>query len=148
MSKIQKITPYLWYDDQAKAAAEFYCSLFEHSQILSAGEMIVEFELEGLKFVALNGGPKFKFTEATSFMVRCADQQEVDRLWAALTTDGGQESQCGWCKDKFGLSWQIVPQRFLEMMETGTPEQTQRVMQVMMPMKKMIVAEFEEAFSS
>ncbi len=144
----QKITPYLWYDNQAKEAAEFYCSVFKNSSMISSSEMIVEFELEGLRFVALNGGPQFKFTEATSFFVLCEDQAEVDHFWNALTANGGQESQCGWLKDRFGLSWQIVPQRFMEMMHKGTPEQIQKVMEVMMPMKKMIVADFEKAFKN
>ena len=143
----QKIKPYLWYDNQAKAAAEFYCSLFQDSKITSSSDMLVEFELHGMAFIALNGGPKFKFTEAVSFMILCEDQQEVDHFWNAFTSDGGEESMCSWCKDKFGLSWQIVPKRFLEMMETGTPEQTKRVIEVMMPMRRMIIEDFEKAFS-
>ena len=143
----QKITPYLWFDNQAKEAARFYCSLFKNAQITSESDMIVEFELEGMKFIALNGGPQYTFTEAISFFVLCEDQEEVDYFWNAFTTDGGQEGRCSWCKDKFGVSWQIVPQRFIEMMETGTPEQIQRVMEVMMPMNKMIVADFENAFN-
>ena len=146
MSQLQKISPYLWYNHQAREAAEFYCSLFAHSRIISAGEMIVEFELEGLRFRALNGGPNFTFSEAISFFVLCEDQAEVDHFWEGLTAAGGEAGQCGWCKDKFGLSWQVVPRRFIEMMETGSPAQTQRVMQAMMPMQKMIVADFEEAF--
>jgi predicted 3-demethylubiquinone-9 3-methyltransferase (glyoxalase superfamily) len=147
MSKLQKITPYLWFDHQASEAAEFYCSLFPNSRIISVSDMIVEFELAGLQFIGLNGGPKYKFTEAVSFLVLCEDQNEVDHFWNALTADG-EESSCGWCKDKFGLSWQIVPQRFMEMMKAGTPAQMQRVMEVMMPMQKMIVADFEKAFDS
>ena len=148
MSKVfaQKIKPYLWFDHQAAEAAKFYCSLFPHAKIISRSEMIVEFELEGMRFMALNGGPKYPFTEAISLFVLCEDQAEIDHLWNNLTRDGGQESSCGWCKDKFGLSWQIVPKRFMEMMETGSPAQTQKVIETMMPMNKMIVADFEQAF--
>jgi len=142
----QKITPYLWFDNQATKAAEFYCSLFQNAKINSRSGILVEFEFEGMQFIGLNGGPKCPFTEAISFMVLCEDQAEVDHFWDNLTADGGKESQCGWCKDKFGLSWQIVPKRFLEMMQTGTPDQVQRVMDVMMPMHKMIVSDFEKAF--
>jgi predicted 3-demethylubiquinone-9 3-methyltransferase (glyoxalase superfamily) len=146
MATLQKIKPYLWYDNQAKEAAEFYCSLFRHAKITSVSDLIVEFELEGVVFVALNGGPKFKFNEAVSFMILCEDQKEVDHFWTSFTSSGGEESMCGWCKDKFGLSWQVVPKRFIEMMETGTPRQTKNVMQVILPMKKMIIEEFEKAF--
>ena len=146
MATFQKITPSLWFDNQAREAAEFYCSLFDSARVTSVSEMVVEFELEGLSFIGLNGGPKFNFTEAVSFLVYCDDQAEVDRLWHALTSNGGEESMCGWCKDKYGLSWQVVPKRFLEMMKTGTPEQCQRVMQAMMPMRKLIVEDFENAF--
>ncbi len=144
----QKITPYLWYDHQAKEAAEFYCSLFKNARIISSSDIITEFELEGIQFIALNGGPTYHFTEATSLFVLCEDQEEVDYLWEQLTKDGGQESSCGWCKDKYGLSWQIVPKRFMEMMRIGSTEQTQKVIEVMMPMQKMIVSEFEKAFQS
>lgn len=142
----QKITPYLWFDQQAKEAATFYCSLFDHSRIISDSGMVVEFELAGLTFIALNGGPRFKFTEAVSFMVTCQDQDEVDHFWYKLTADGGEESRCSWCKDKFGLWWQIVPVRFFEMMKTGTPEQRQKVMDAMLSMKKMVIEDFEKAF--
>ena len=149
MSKIstQKITPYLWYDNQAKEAATFYCSLFENSQIISDSDLIVEFELDGMHLVGLNGGPQFKFTEAVSLLVLCEDQDEVDYFWNAFTQNGGKESRCGWCKDKYGFSWQIVPKRFMEMMKTGTPDQVKRVMSVLMPMNKLIVEEFEKAFN-
>ena len=142
----QKITPYLWFNTQALEAAEFYCTLFDNSKITFGSEMVVAFELAERPFIALNGGPKYTFTEAFSLFVRCEDQAEVDFLWAALIKEGGEESMCGWCKDRFGLSWQIVPQRFMEMMETGNPEQVKRVMETMMQMKKMVVAEFENAF--
>lgn len=148
MATLQKITPYLWYDHQAREAAEFYCTLFPGSRVLSASDMLVEFELAGMQFIGLNGGPQFTFNEAVSFFVLCEDQEEVDGLWEKLTSDGGEESMCGWCKDRYGLSWQIVPRRFMEMMKIGQPEQVQRVMAVMMKMRKMIVADFEEAFQS
>lgn len=146
--KVQKITPYLWFDNQAQEAANFYCSVFPNSKITSDGGMVVEFELDGTNFIALNGGPQFKFNEAISFYVLCDDQEEIDRLWNVLIADGGSEGRCSWCKDKFGVSWQIVPKRFVEMMKTGTPEQTQRVIAAMMSMSKMIITDFEIAFNN
>jgi len=142
----QKITPYLWFNNQAKEAAEFYCSIFENSKITSESGMLIEFELDGTNFIALNGGPQYEFNEAVSFYILCDDQKEVDRLWMSLTTNGGSEGNCSWCKDKYGVSWQIVPKRFIEMMRTGTPKQTQRVIGAMMKMKKMIIEDFERAF--
>lgn len=144
----QKITPYLWFDSQAQEAANFYCSVFPNSKITSDGGLLVEFELDGTNFIALNGGPQFKFNEAISFYVLCENQEEIDRLWNVLTADGGSEGRCSWCKDKFGVSWQIVPKRFVEMMKTGTPEQTQRVIAAMMSMSKMIIADFEKEFNN
>lgn len=144
--KFQKITPYLWFDNKAQEAAEFYCSIFDHSKVISDGGMIVEFELAGTRFIALNGGPEFKFSEAISFYVLCEDQEEVDRLWDQLIADGGSEGQCAWCKDKYGVSWQIVPKRFQEMMTEGTPEQMERVFGAMMKMRKMIIDDFENAY--
>lgn len=144
--KLQKITPYLWFDNQAQEAAKLYCSIFDNSKIHSDGGAIVEFELDGTHFIALNGGPQFKFNEAISFYVLCEDQEEVDQIWNRLTLNGGSEGQCSWCKDKFGISWQIVPKRFIEMMKTGTPEQTQRVIGAMMKMGKMVVSDLESAF--
>lgn len=148
MSKIQRITPYLWFDNQAKEAAEFYCSIFKNSKINSASEMIVEFELDGMHFIALNGGPRHQFTEAISFVVHCDDQDEVDYFWNAFVSNGGREDMCSWCKDKYGLSWQIIPVRFMEMMRTGNPNQVKRVVDAMMSMRKMIVADFEKAFNA
>ena len=144
--KFQKITPYLWFENRAKEAAEFYCSLFDNSKITSDSGVVVEFVLEGTNFIALNGGPQYQFNEAISFYVLCDDQEEIDRLWNQLISDGGKEGRCSWCKDKFGVSWQIVPKRFIEMMKTGTQEQTQRVMGAMMRMNKMIIEDFEIAF--
>lgn len=144
--KFQKITPYLWFDNQAKEAALFYCSIFNNSKITAEGGVVIEFELDGLNFIALNGGPQYTFNEAISFYVLCDDQAEIDHLWNRLTADGGSEGRCSWCKDKFGVSWQIVPRRFIEMMQTGSSAQQQKVMEVMMKMKKMIIQDFEDAF--
>jgi predicted 3-demethylubiquinone-9 3-methyltransferase (glyoxalase superfamily) len=140
-----KIMPYLWYDKHAEEAARFYCSLFDHSEIISTSSMIVEFQLEGVRFIALNGGPKYKFTEATSFLVLCDDQEEVDHFWNRLTAEGGEEGKCGWCKDRFGLSWQIVPKRFMELSQSGSSTQIQGMMNAMMKMNKMVVHELEAA---
>lgn len=148
MSKIQRITPYLWFDNQAKEAAEFYCSIFKNSKINSTSEMIVEFELDGMQFIALNGGPRHQFTEAISFVVHCDDQEEVDYFWNAFVSNGGREDMCSWCKDKYGLSWQIIPVRFMEMMKIGKPNQVKQVVDAMMSMRKMIVADFEKAFNA
>ena len=157
MSSIQKITPFLWFDQQAEEAAQLYTSLFANSRIDAVtryGEegpgpkgsaMTVSFHLAGLKFTALNGGPVYKFTEAISFMVHCDDQQEIDKLWEKLTS-GGQEIQCGWLKDKYGLCWQIVPTRFFEMIQDPDPARTGRVMQAMFQMKKFDIAALEAAY--
>jgi len=149
---MQKITPFLWYDDKAEEAANFYTSIFKNSKVLSVtryeeagaqasgrpkgSAMTVEFELEGQKFVGLNGGPHFKFTEAVSFVVNCETQEEVDYFWEKLTADGGAESQCGWLKDKYGLSWQIVPTILAELFKGKDAETSQRVMKAMLQMKK------------
>lgn len=152
---MQKITPFLWYDNQAEEAANLYVSIFKNSKVLSvvrygdAGPgpkgsvMTVEFELAGQKFVGLNGGPLFKFTEAVSFAINCETQEEVDYFWGKLTADGGVESQCGWLKDKYGLSWQVVPARAIELLKD--PAKSQRVMQAIMPMKKIDIATLERA---
>ncbi len=157
MSKIQKISPFLWFDHQAEEAARFYTSVFKNSKIekiIRYGEagpgpagsvMTVAFELEGLKFTGLNGGPHFTFTEAISFVVNCETQAEVDEYWEKLSA-GGQEVQCGWLKDKFGLSWQIVPIRLIELLEDKDVAKSQRVMKAMMQMKKLDVAGLEKAF--
>src|SRR3981189_2502541 len=107
-STIQKISPFLWFNNQAGEAAKFYVSIFKNSKIINISPMSSTFELEGLKFMALNGGPQFKFTEAISFFVNCETQDEVDEFWEKLSA-GGEKSQCGWLKDKFGMSWQIIP---------------------------------------
>ena len=157
MSVTQRITPFLWYDNQAEEAANFYCSIFKHSKIGKVsryGEvgpgpkgqvMVITFELDGQNFIALNGGPKFTFTEAISLAVTCETQDEIDYFWDKLTADGGQESQCGWLKDKFGLSWQVVPDIIGELM-TGNPEKSNRVMQAVMQMKKLDIHKMKEAY--
>lgn len=149
---MQKIIPYLWFDNQAEEAADFYTSLFNDSKIGSVsrgpnGEvMIVAFQLNGQEFMALNGGPRFTFTEAISFYVNCEAQAEVDELWAKLTADGGEESQCGWLKDKYGLWWQIIPTALGKLMQDADGAKAQRVMQALLPMKKIEIAELLRAY--
>lgn len=133
----------LWYDGQAKAAAEFYCSVFKDSKITQENPMVVTFELNGNKFMGLNGGPQFKFNESVSLVVNCDNQEEIDYYWEKLTADGGSESMCGWLKDKFGFSWQIVPAVLGSLM--ANPEKGQRVMQELMKMKKLDISILENA---
>jgi predicted 3-demethylubiquinone-9 3-methyltransferase (glyoxalase superfamily) len=146
------ITPFLWFDKNAEEAVELYLSVFKNSRRLGEMRMsgdggpvpkgsvlTMSFELDGLKFTALNGGPMFKFTEAVSFVVSCETQEEIDGYWAKLTAAGGAEGQCGWLKDKFGLSWQIVPARLGELLKTP------KAMQAMMGMKKLVIARLESA---
>lgn len=153
-----QIYPSLWFDDQAEEAANYYVSIFKNSRILTIARypagapgpegsvMTVDFELNGHRINAINGGPQFTFTEAVSLLVDCDSQEEVDEYWARLTADGGQEVQCGWLKDKYGLSWQIVPPGFDEMMVAGDPVKAQRAMQAMMQMKKLDVNELRRAY--
>lgn len=141
----QKIKPFLWFQDRAEEAAAFYCSLFEQSRMISTSDLVVEFELEGLRILALNGGPHFELTEAFSFMIVCEDQREVDHFWDNFTSDGGEESMCGWCKDKFGLSWQVIPKIFMEIMGNGSADDKKRVMEAIMTMQKMEISVIEEA---
>lgn len=129
------IFPCLWFDGNAKDAAQFYCSVFKNSKITAENPVVVMFEINGTKFMALNGGPQFKLDEAVSFVVNCDTQDEIDYYWEKLTSDGGEESQCGWLKDKFGVSWQIVPSNLGELMKD--PQRAQRVMRVVMQMKKL-----------
>jgi predicted 3-demethylubiquinone-9 3-methyltransferase (glyoxalase superfamily) len=155
---VQKITPFLWFDNQAEEAMNFYVSIFKNSKVLGVtryGEagpgpkgtvMTARFQLEGQEFVALNGGPHFKFTEAISFVVNCETQKEVDEYWEKLLADGGKTQQCGWLKDKFGLSWQIVPTVLVEMLQEKDPEKSQRVMQVMMQMVKIDIQGLKQAY--
>ncbi len=131
---INQIYPCLWFDGQAKAAAIFYCSIFKNSKILEDTELVVSFELDGQKLIGLNGGPMFKFNEAISFVVECETQEEIDYYWNALT-EGGEESMCGWLKDKYGLSWQIIPAILGQLM--NEPEKSQRVMQALLKMRKL-----------
>jgi predicted 3-demethylubiquinone-9 3-methyltransferase (glyoxalase superfamily) len=154
---MQKITPFLWFDNQAEEAAKFYTSIFKNSKmgrVARYGDagpgpkgsvMTAAFQIEGQEFIALNGGPIFTFTEAISFVVDCKTQEEVDELWQKLTA-GGSESQCGWLKDKFGLSWQIVPTALSEMLGDKDPEKSKRVMQAMLQMKKIDIKKLKQAY--
>ncbi|SHF18266.1 VOC family protein [Flavisolibacter ginsengisoli] len=137
------IYPCLWFDGKAKEAAEFYCSVFKDSKIITDTPMVVQFELNGSRFMGLNGGPHFKFNEAVSLVVNCENQEEIDYYWEKLTGEGGQESMCGWLKDKYGLSWQIVPSNMGKLMTD--PARAQRVMPVLMQMKKLDIRKLEEA---
>jgi predicted 3-demethylubiquinone-9 3-methyltransferase (glyoxalase superfamily) len=156
----QKITPCLWFDTEAEDAAKHYVSIFKNSRIVNIGRygkegkeihgkeagsvMAVEFELEGQKFVGLNGGPQFKFDEAISFQISCETQAEIDYFWSKLT-DGGKEVQCGWLKDKFGLSWQVIPRMLPELLGNPNPEKAGRVMNMMLQMKKFDIAALQRA---
>lgn len=153
----QKITPFLWFDKEAEEAAKFYTSVFKNSSITSISYygdnaplpkgtvLTVGFTLEGINFTALNGGPLFKFNESVSFVVNCDGQQEVDYYWNNLLKDGGEESQCGWLKDKFGLSWQIVPVKMIELLTDKDEATRNRVMQAMMKMIKLDLSTLEKA---
>ena len=148
--------PCLWFDGQAEQAAQLYTSVFPNSSIDGVarygpdtpgpeGEaMTVEFTLDGTKYVGLNGGPQFTFSEAISFQIMCADQDEVDHYWTRLS-DGGREDQCGWLKDKFGLSWQVVPTRLYELLQDPDPDRVNRAMQAMLQMRKLVIADLERA---
>jgi predicted 3-demethylubiquinone-9 3-methyltransferase (glyoxalase superfamily) len=157
---MQKITPFLWYDNQAEEAANYYVSVFKNSRVKNATRydeagakasgrpagsvMTVDFELDGQEFVGLNGGPHFKFTEAVSFVVNCETQEEVDYFWEKLS-DGGAEVQCGWLKDKYGLSWQVVPTILSELLKNKDPQKAKRVMQAMLQMKKIDIEALKRA---
>ncbi|MBM3181497.1 MAG: VOC family protein [Chloroflexi bacterium] len=149
---MKKITPFLWFDTQAEEAMNFYVSIFKNSKVggVSRGPdgkaFTVSFELDGQEFVGLNAGPQFKFNEAVSMFVNCEDQAEVDYFWNALTADGGEESMCSWCKDKYGLWWQIVPKQLGELMGDPDPVKSKRVMDAMLKMKKIIVADLQKAY--
>lgn len=160
MQKIHKITPCLWFDDQAEEAAKFYTTVFDNSSIVNitrygeaghevhgkpAGTVLtVAFELDGQPFTALNGGPMFKFNEAISFQVNCETQEELDYFWDKLSEDG-EKGQCAWLKDKFGVSWQIVPTILVEMLNDPHPEKAERVMEAMLQMKKIDIDELKRA---
>ena len=157
----QKITPCLWFDDQAEDAAKFYVSVFKNSKLgeisrygkegfeihgRKAGTvMTAEWEIEGQKFVGLNGGPQFKFSEAISFQIMCEDQKEIDHFWSKLTA-GGQEGPCGWLKDKFGLSWQVVPTALIDMLKDPDAAKSQRVTKAFLQMKKFDIAALKRAY--
>ena len=152
---MQKIVPHLWYDKEAREAAEFYVSLFPESKVTNVTTLkdtpsgdcdVVSFELFGQPFMAISAGPLFKFNESISFMVRCESQDEVDHYWEMLSADPEAE-QCGWLKDKFGLSWQIVPAKMDEILANGTEEQVARVTQAFLPMKKLDIEELEKAYA-
>ena len=162
-NKIQKITTNLWFDSQAEEAAKFYTSIFENSKIgriTSYGNegnqihgkpqgtvMTVEFELEGQAFVALNGGPQFKFTEAISFIIHCEDQKELDYYWEKLSEGGDEKAQvCGWLKDQFGVSWQIIPENLTEMVNDSNPEKSERMMKALLQMKKIDIKTLNQAY--
>ena len=135
--------PCLWFDGQARAAADFYCSIFPNSKVINDSGMVVNFELNGTFFMGLNGGDRFTFNEAVSFVIPCKDQQEIDHYWEKLTADGGSEGNCGWCKDRFGLSWQVVPTVLGELMSNR--EKGQRVMQAFLKMKKFDIEALKNA---
>ena len=163
---MQKISPFLWFDNQAEEAAKFYTSIFRNSKLggilrydkeaaktsqsgRPVGSVLtIEFEIEGQKFTALNGGPQVKFNESISFVVNCETQDEVDYFWKKLTADGGQESACGWLKDKFGLSWQIVPVGLQRLLQGTDPAGSRRVMEALMKMGKLDIAKLTRAYES
>ena len=147
---MSKITPFLWFDGRAEEAMNFYLSIFKNSNVLNVSRkdgklFTATFELDGQRFIALNAEPLFKFNEAVSFFVDCETQAEVDELWEQLTA-GGQESRCGWLKDKFGLSWQIIPKALMKLMSDPDPAKSQAVFQAMLKMKKIIIADLEKAY--
>ena len=160
---MQKITPFLWFENQAEEAAKFYTSVFKKSKVgkilyynetsaKAAGRPVssvltIEFEIEGQKFTALNGGPEFKFNESISFVVNCDSQREVDYFWKELAADGGEESHCGWLKDKFGVSWQIVPTTLLDMLHDKDSARSERVMKAMFQMRKIDIKKLNEAYA-
>lgn len=159
MTMADGLTTCLWFDGQAEQAARFYTSLLPDSQIgnvvhapsdnpsmKEGAVMVVEFTLAGSKFIGLNGGPQFPFTEAISFQIHTEDQAETDRLWDALTADGGAQSMCGWCKDRWGLSWQIIPRRLIALMGDKDRDAARRVSQAMLKMRKIDIAALEAAF--
>jgi len=149
MATTKKITPFLWFDGQAEEAARFYTSVFPNSKIekiVRNGDsvLVVDFSLDGQKFTALNGGPQFKFNESISFVVDCGTQEEVDYFWEKLTADGGEESMCAWLKDKFGVSWQIVPEALPRLLSDPDPAVAQTAMMAMMKMRKIIIADLQQ----
>lgn len=140
---INQIYPCLWFNGQAQEAADWYCSIFKNSKIITDNQMVVTFELNGKKFMGLNAGPQFKFNEAISFVVDCETQEEIDHYWNHLIADGGEEGNCGWLKDKFGVSWQIVPTVLGKLL--NDPNKAPRVMEAFLKMKKFDIAALENA---
>ncbi|MGH3663728.1 MAG: VOC family protein [Micromonosporaceae bacterium] len=154
---MQKITTYLWFDKEAEAAVDFYTSVFDDSRVLDVQRLdvpgqepsvatVVTFELAGQRFIALNGGPQFTFNEAISLYVDCENQQEVDELWEKLTADGGEPGPCGWLKDKFGVSWQVIPRTLTDLMSDPDPVKSRRVVQAMLQMKKINIKALQDAY--
>ncbi|MNQ03773.1 3-demethylubiquinone-9 3-methyltransferase [compost metagenome] len=156
---MQKITPYLWFDDNAEDAVEFYSTIFKNSRIISIARygkagpsyegnvMSIVFQLEDQEFIALNGGPQFTFNEAVSFFVSCKNQKEIDYYWDALTADGGEESMCGWLKDKFGVSWQVVPTALSQLISSPDQERSAQAIEAMLKMKKLDIKALEKAYN-
>jgi predicted 3-demethylubiquinone-9 3-methyltransferase (glyoxalase superfamily) len=142
---MQKVTPFLWFDGKTEEAARFYTSIFKDSAIESISPMSATFRLNGLEFIALNGGPQYKFTEAISFFVRCETQDEIDYYWEGLSA-GGEKGRCGWLKDKFGVSWQVIPPVLGEMLNDEDDAKSQRVMQAMLEMGKIEIQKLKEAY--
>ena len=133
----------LWFDGKAKEAAEYYCTIFKDSKITGSNQLVSTFEINGSKFMGLNGGPKFNFNESVSFVINCKDQAEVDYYWNALTANGGQESSCGWCKDKYGLSWQVVPVEYFALINNADPKVREKAMKNTLQQKKIILEELK-----
>jgi predicted 3-demethylubiquinone-9 3-methyltransferase (glyoxalase superfamily) len=148
MASIQKITPFLWFESQGQEAAAYYVSVFPEAKIIDSNPLVTTFELFGQRFATLNGGPHHQFNDSISLMIDCKDQAEVDYYWDKFITDGGKESQCGWLKDKYGLSWQIVPEALPKLMMHPDQEKAGKAMQAMLKMRKIVVAELEAAFNS
>ncbi len=140
------ITPFLWFDNNVPEAVAFYKSVFPNAKVETVNDFMATFELEGQKFNALNGGPKFKFNEAISFFISVESQEELDYFWTKLTADGGEESKCGWLKDKFGLSWQVVPTALGKMMSSGDSKKSQNVTQALMQMTKLDIGKLKQAY--
>ena len=153
-----RIAPNLWFDTEAEEAAQFYTSIFKNSKVVSSARypegapreagmvMVVEFELDGQRFVGINGGPNFKFNEAISLQIDCGTQEEIDYYWDRLTADGGEEGPCGWCKDRFGVSWQVTPKGMDEVFSDPDPQRAERAMKAMLEMKKLDIAALQRAY--
>lgn len=146
MASVGKVHTFLWLDSKAEEAAKFYVSLFPNSKVLSSGEKATDFELDGHRVTALNGGPHFKLNEALSLFVTCETQEEVDTYWEKLTTNGGKEIRCGWLQDKYGVTWQIVPRVFMELTSSPDKAAAGRVFEAMMTMQKLDIAKLQAAF--